>query len=125
MHWSSSENIYQKEKCKMKRTRNKLLRIRLTEEEYNLIKAKAVEAGMSRTAFILHATEQHSTNVVGDGIMSTYKELHKQGANLNQAVRYIYDMDSVPEGFSQLIEDNIVATKMVRNFIDTIGRIKR
>ena len=109
----------------MKRTRDKMLRIRLTEEEYNLIKTKADEAGMSRTAFILHAAEQHTTNVIGHEIIDTYRELHRQGVNLNTAIRYIYGMGSLPEGLPQLIEDNIVVTRMVRNFIDTIGRIQK
>ena len=109
----------------MKRTRDKMLRIRLTEEEYDLIRKKADEAGMSRTEFILHSIEQHTTNVVGEELKNTYLELHKQGVNLNQAVKFIYGMGSLPEGFPQLVEDNIVVTRMVRNFIDTIGRIQK
>jgi len=108
----------------MKRTRDKMLRIRLTEDEYDLITRKAAEAGMSRTAFILHSAEQHSTEVVGSELLKTYAELNRQGVNLNRIAKFVYGTGSVPEGLPKVIAENHMMLKAVRYVIDAIGRTK-
>lgn len=108
----------------MKRTRDKMLRIRLTEDEYDLITRKAAEAGMSRTNFILHSAEQTSIEVLGPELRDTYLELHRQGVNLNQIARFVYGTGSVPEGLPKVIAENHMMLRAVRYVIDTIVRIK-
>ena len=108
----------------MKRIRNKMLRIRLTEDEYDLIKTKAEDAGMSRTAFILHSIEHHTTNVVGEELKNTYLELHRRGINLNQITHHINSDGTIPEGFQQLVEENRSLLKAVRKYIEIVGRVR-
>lgn len=69
-----------------KLTRNKVVQIRMTEEEVAKLKSAAADAGMSLADFVMAGVEQKRVVRV-DGAMRVMANLGLCGNNLNQAVR--------------------------------------
>ena len=65
------------------RKRNKMLTIRLTEQEYDAIMKKALRSNMSMTDFLVAATQQTQIHVAED-TRPLVTELKRIGNNLNQ-----------------------------------------
>ncbi len=100
-------------------TRNKVVQVRLTEEEVAKLKSAAAAADMSVADFVMSGIEQ-SRRIVIPGAGQIYAELLRQGSNLNQALKVchqarldgqyvdpsgvIHAADRVDEGIDRLLE---------------------
>lgn len=116
--------VLEEEKSKKKRrgkpqdfsklTRNKIVQIRMTEEEVARLKGAASAADMTLADFVLAGVDQ-SRLVVLPGGLAIRKELFRVGLNLNQALRLAHaarkegrtaDMKSVLEAVAE-VEDTL------------------
>lgn len=70
----------------MNRTRPKQIVIRVSEAEFETIKKKVEQSGMSQQEYIIKAL-MNKPIVNTDGVKTVLPELKKQGANLNQLVK--------------------------------------
>ena len=76
------------------RRRSEVLKLRLTPEELAYLKEQADAADMSRTDYIMTVAQLMPVIVIDD-VPQLMKELRRQGANLNQAVRLAHQTHSV------------------------------
>ncbi len=109
---SEKKKSRRKPQDRSKLTRNKVVQIRMTEEEVAKLKAAAAAAGMSMADYIMAGIDQ-SRIVKVPGAANIRKNLFRSGYNLNQAVKLgniakregqPVDMDSIMEAIGKLNE---------------------
>ena len=86
-----------------KRKRNKTLTVRLTENEYNLIRSKAKKAKMSITDYIVALSNELPIKVSED-VKPLLIELKRIGNNLNQIATKINSGVFDSYNFSEVVE---------------------
>ena len=72
------------------RTRQFAYNFRASEQEKNLIDSAIAKSGLTMTAFVIRAITEKPITVIENG-NEILAELKRQGNNLNQAVRGIYN----------------------------------
>ncbi|MBQ2941692.1 MAG: hypothetical protein IJD97_05600 [Clostridia bacterium] len=105
---SDNKKIRKKPQDDNLRTRREVLKLRLTEDEKELIAKKSTEANMSKTDFIMMAVNGAKIIVISN-IPKLYIELLRQGNNLNQLLRIAYqteakELSSIAEAVKQCSE---------------------
>ena len=89
-----------------KLTRNKVVQIRMTEDEVSRLKAASADAGMSMADFVMHGVDQRHVVVVL-GVAEIRKEMFRCSYKLSQAIKL---GQIAKEAGSAVDMENIVAT---------------
>ena len=93
----------------MNRKRTKQIVIRMTDEEYDLVKAKVEQSGKTQQEFLIRSCTGKKIVVV-DGIRELTIELKRIGTNLNQIARAVnqgqlengVDLSEIEKGLSDV-----------------------
>lgn len=100
------------------RRRSEVLKLRLTQEEKELISNKAAAVNMSMTDFIMEAVNGSQVIVI-DKIPQVYVELMRQGKNLNQLVKIAHQTDATElSGIEEAVKQCSETHKKLMQFCD-------
>lgn len=100
------------------RTRREVLKLRLTQEEKQLISDKAAEANMSMTDYIMAAVNG-SQIIVIDKFPQVHVELMRQGHNLNQLLKIAHQTGARElSGIDEAVKNCSEVHKKLMRFCD-------
>lgn len=101
------------------RNRNKQIVIRMSEDEYNTIKSKVAESGLTQQEYLIAALSEKEIihRELGDLNPLIY-EMKRQGANLNQIAKILNERGFVDYGsLAKLFEEVAKTWQSLRQFL--------